>query len=127
MFGPDLLVAPIFSKEGEVTYYVPKGRWVGLLDKKERVGPSWFTETHDFLTLPILLREGATLVTTEDQKTVDYNLLTESFEVITNGPTKERTISVPQGKGQIIIHVQNGKAWARGEGGQMVSGKLTVL
>ncbi|KIJ55857.1 glycoside hydrolase family 31 protein [Sphaerobolus stellatus SS14] len=39
MFGSDLLVAPIFSEDGEITYFVPKGRWVGLLDKKERIGP----------------------------------------------------------------------------------------
>ena len=31
MLGPDLLVAPVFSDEGDVTYYVPEGTWTHFL------------------------------------------------------------------------------------------------
>jgi alpha-D-xyloside xylohydrolase len=57
--GSSLLVAPIFSEDGEVTYYVPKGEWYGLLDGKIRTGPGYVTETHDFFSLPVLVRPGA--------------------------------------------------------------------
>ncbi len=30
MLGPDLLVAPVFSADGEVEFYVPAGTWTHL-------------------------------------------------------------------------------------------------
>ncbi|KAF2803318.1 uncharacterized protein BDZ99DRAFT_512125 [Mytilinidion resinicola] len=57
--GSILLVAPVFTEDGSVTYYIPKGEWYGLLDGKIRTGPGYVTETHDFFSLPVLLRPGA--------------------------------------------------------------------
>jgi alpha-D-xyloside xylohydrolase len=72
MLGDSLLVAPIFNDEGVADYYVPRGRWRGLLDGKLRTGPDWVTEKHDFLSLPILVREDkAILVGISDRP--DYN------------------------------------------------------
>ncbi len=34
MLGDDLLVAPVFSADGVVDYYVPAGRWTNILDGK---------------------------------------------------------------------------------------------
>jgi len=31
MLGESLLVAPIFAADGQVTYYVPAGRWTNLV------------------------------------------------------------------------------------------------
>ncbi|KAG6884904.1 hypothetical protein C0993_007361 [Termitomyces sp. T159_Od127] len=62
MFGASLMVVPIFSAEGTVQYYVPNGRWFGILDGKLRTGPAFVTELHDFLSLPLLLRPGAAIV-----------------------------------------------------------------
>ncbi|KIY45274.1 alpha-xylosidase, partial [Fistulina hepatica ATCC 64428] len=59
MLGPNLLVAPVFSNEGVVQYYVPPGRWYGLVDGRIRVGPGYVTETHDFMSMPVLLRPGS--------------------------------------------------------------------
>ena len=36
MFGPSLLVAPIFKESGEVEYYLPEGTWVNLITKEKR-------------------------------------------------------------------------------------------
>ncbi|KIY69252.1 glycoside hydrolase family 31 protein [Cylindrobasidium torrendii FP15055 ss-10] len=58
MLGPNVMVVPIFNAEGTTEYYVPKGRWYGLLDGKVREGPGYVRETHDFFSLPVLLRPG---------------------------------------------------------------------
>ncbi|BCJ61801.1 alpha-xylosidase [Micromonospora endophytica] len=59
LLGPDLLVAPVLSAEGEVTYYVPAGRWTRWQDSRTVEGPGWRTETHGFDSLPLLVRPGA--------------------------------------------------------------------
>ena len=61
MLGPDLLVAPVFSASGEVSYYVPAGRWTHLVSGQVVEGPRWVRETHDFASLPLLVRPGAVL------------------------------------------------------------------
>lgn len=124
MFGPNILVAPIFNAEGEVTYYVPRGRWVGLLDRKERTGPGWFTETHDFSSLPVLIREGSAIVLGNQARTPDYDMIREGFEVVANS-LDETTMKIPQGKSFITVHVRQGKAWAVDERGSMKAGKLS--
>jgi alpha-D-xyloside xylohydrolase len=57
MLGPDLLVAPVFSEDGEVSYYLPEGEWTRLLTGETVKGGSWKKEKHDFLSLPLLVRE----------------------------------------------------------------------
>jgi alpha-D-xyloside xylohydrolase len=61
--GDALLVAPVFDgEEGQVTYYVPEGRWYGILDGKWRQGSQYVTERHDFFGIPVLLRPGKAVV-----------------------------------------------------------------
>ncbi|RYG24826.1 alpha-xylosidase [bacterium] len=67
MLGDSLLVAPVFSDD-VVDYYVPAGRWTSLLDGRVVEGPRWVRETHGFLSLPLLVREGTLLATDEDGK-----------------------------------------------------------
>ncbi|KAG6841803.1 hypothetical protein C0991_006687 [Blastosporella zonata] len=66
MLGTSLMVVPVFSAEGTVQYYVPGGSWFGILDGKLRQGPTFVTETHDFSSLPLLLRPGAAIITRGD-------------------------------------------------------------
>jgi alpha-D-xyloside xylohydrolase len=59
MLGDDLLVAPVFSEDGTVDYYVPEGTWTHLLTGERVAGPGWRRETHGFDTLPLLARPGS--------------------------------------------------------------------
>ncbi|KAL4806410.1 glycosyl hydrolases family 31-domain-containing protein [Aspergillus unguis] len=68
MFGSNLLVAPVFSDDGVVTFYVPRtpedeegrGKWISWFDHgKTYESGRWYTETHGFETLPILIRPGS--------------------------------------------------------------------
>ncbi|MGA5761106.1 alpha-xylosidase [Nonomuraea bangladeshensis] len=74
MLGPDLLVAPVLSAGGEVSYYVPAGEWTRLLDGGTVTGPAWHTEVHGFDSLPLLVRPGAVLPVgaREDRPDYDY-------------------------------------------------------
>jgi alpha-D-xyloside xylohydrolase len=59
MLGADLLVAPVFSEDGEVSYYLPDGEWTRLLTGEAVKGGRWITEKHGYLSLPLLARPGA--------------------------------------------------------------------
>jgi alpha-D-xyloside xylohydrolase len=61
MLGPDLLVAPVFSADGEVHVYVPEGRWTSLLDNSVVEGPRWVTQHHGLDSLPVLVRPDTVL------------------------------------------------------------------
>ncbi|CUM57473.1 unnamed protein product [Debaryomyces fabryi] len=65
MLGDSLLVAPVFSAEGYVDYYVPGGSWYGLLDGKVRASTDgkWFKEKHNYMSLPLLVRPNSIIIT----------------------------------------------------------------
>ncbi|MBL7262164.1 alpha-xylosidase [Paractinoplanes lichenicola] len=61
LLGGDLLVAPVFSEGGEVSYYVPAGQWTRFANGEVVEGPGWRHETHGFDSVPLLVRPGAVL------------------------------------------------------------------
>jgi alpha-D-xyloside xylohydrolase len=73
MLGPDLLVAPVMSKEGEVRFYLPEGTWTDLLTGERLAGSRWVTQTHGFDSLPVLVREGAVIAIGAVDDRPDYD------------------------------------------------------
>ncbi|MFJ2543189.1 alpha-xylosidase [Microbacterium sp. NPDC087589] len=61
MLGPDLLVAPVFTADGDVEFYLPAGGWTHLLTGERMTGGGWRRERHDFTSLPLYVRDGAVL------------------------------------------------------------------
>lgn len=61
LLGESLLVAPVFSPDGTVDYYVPEGTWTHFETGKTVVGPCWVRERYDFLSLPLLVRPNTLL------------------------------------------------------------------
>ncbi|GAB3892679.1 alpha-xylosidase [Kibdelosporangium lantanae] len=61
MLGESLLVAPVFSDEGDVSYYVPEGEWTDLQTGKTVRGPRWVRERRGFMEMPILVRPNTVL------------------------------------------------------------------
>lgn len=53
MLGPALLVAPVFSPAGAVSYYLPEGEWRHLITGEITQGPGWRHETHTYFSLPL--------------------------------------------------------------------------
>jgi Alpha-glucosidases, family 31 of glycosyl hydrolases len=57
MLGSNLLVAPVFREDGEVTYYLPEGDWEQYITGEVVKGGRWITEKHGFLSLPIYVKK----------------------------------------------------------------------
>ncbi|MFM2031159.1 MAG: alpha-xylosidase [Actinomycetota bacterium] len=72
MLGPDLLVAPVFNAEGIVEFYLPAGSWTNFFTGAVVSGGRWLTEKHGFDSLPLYVREGATIKTGRDDS-FDYD------------------------------------------------------
>ncbi|MEU4745620.1 alpha-xylosidase, partial [Actinosynnema sp. NPDC023658] len=74
MLGDDLLVAPVFSDDGDVSYYVPEGTWTHLLTGETTQGPRWVHDRCDFLTAPVLVRPNTVLPVgaVDDRPDYDY-------------------------------------------------------
>lgn len=122
--GDSLLVAPVFNNEGNVTYYVPEGDFYGILDGKIRRGPRYFTEQHDYFSLPVLLRPGSAIAQgkSEGQTVYDWSngirLLvnhTDDLDKIVDIPDHTKpgeiavSLSVKATKGTVTVEVSKGK------------------
>lgn len=61
MLGADILVAPVFTEDGSVEFYLPEGEWTSLLTGETVTGGGWRRETHGFDSLPVYVRPGTAL------------------------------------------------------------------
>lgn len=73
MFGDSILVAPIFNKEGDVTYYLPEGTWTNYLTGTVLEGGRWYSENHDFMTLPMMVKSNTILAVGQQDNKTDYD------------------------------------------------------
>jgi alpha-D-xyloside xylohydrolase len=74
LLGDDLLVAPVFTDDGTVDYYVPEGSWTHVLTGRQVRGPQWVRERHAFDSVPLLARPGSVIPfgAVADQPAYDY-------------------------------------------------------
>lgn len=73
MLGESLMVAPVFTKEGDVDYYLPEGRWTNLLTGEAKEGGKWVHEVHGFMSLPLMVRENSIIPVGNDYNDVEYD------------------------------------------------------
>ena len=109
MLGEALLVAPIFTEEGTVDYYLPAGRWTNLLSSQVRQGPAWHHEKHGFLTMPLMVRPGTVLPlgAIDDRPDYDYrDGVTFRVYELNDGVELTCAVSAPQGAGTMQLSVQ---------------------
>lgn len=122
MLGDALLVAPVFSSSGEVTYYVPEGTWLNILTG-EKVSHGWHKGTFDFLSLPLLQRPGTVLPFGPVETRPDYDY-TDGLELqaydIPEGA--EITVKIPDTKGNTamtcLVKKQDGRIIAESSSGK---------
>ncbi len=90
ILGDSLLVAPIFNDEGIAQYYLPVGKWTNFLTGEAKQGSTWYKEKHDYLSIPLLVKEGSIIaVGAKDEDAVyDYsdNVILKAYELIDNTP-----------------------------------------
>ncbi|WP_428951154.1 alpha-xylosidase [Streptomyces sp. cg35] len=94
MLGPDLLVAPVFSAEGDVEFYLPEGTWVHLLTGERVTGPAWRMERHGFDGLPLYVRPGAVVPLGADDQRPDGDW-TDGLTLLVTPDAEDVTVTVP--------------------------------
>jgi alpha-D-xyloside xylohydrolase len=101
MLGSSLLVAPVFTEDGSVDYYLPEGRWTHLLTGEVQSGGRWHLAKHDFLSLPLFVRAGAIVAFGNQENQPDYDF-TESilFRVYEIDDGKVAICNVPTFRGE---------------------------
>jgi alpha-D-xyloside xylohydrolase len=73
MLGDSLLVAPIFNDEGMAQYYLPEGRWTNFLTGERRQGGRWYKEKHNYLSLPLYVRENSIVAVGAKDDDAEYD------------------------------------------------------
>jgi alpha-D-xyloside xylohydrolase len=73
MLGESLLVAPIFRPDGVVDYYLPAGRWTNFLTGTVVEGGRWLRETHDYMSLPLMVRPNTVIPVGANEQRPDYD------------------------------------------------------
>ncbi|EBS4284105.1 alpha-xylosidase [Salmonella enterica subsp. enterica serovar Tennessee] len=72
MLGDAVMVAPVFSEAGDVEFYLPEGRWTHLWRNDEVQGSRWHKQQHDFLSLPVYVRDNTLLALGNNSQKPDY-------------------------------------------------------
>ena len=104
MFGPSLLVAPIFKESGEVSYYLPKGTWINLITGEKKEGGTWVKETHDYHSLPLMVRENTILPMGASETEAEYDYadgVTLVLSEFADGASAE--VEIPDTKGNTVM------------------------
>ena len=115
MMGESLLVAPVFHADSHVDYYLPDGLWTSLLDGRKVQGGRWQKETHDFLSLPLMVRPGTVLPMGQCDDRPDYDY-TDGLELHVYQLAEGQTVvvKIPDLKGQLAatytVTMKNGQA-----------------
>lgn len=73
MLGDSLLVAPVFEEKGNVSYYLPAGKWTHLLTGEIVEGGSWRKENYHFLSLPLFARPNSIITMGACNTRPDYD------------------------------------------------------
>ncbi|MET9378116.1 alpha-xylosidase [Streptomyces sp. NPDC002992] len=94
MLGPDLLVAPVFTADGEVEVYLPAGEWTHLLSGETVTGPCWRREVHGFDSLPLYVRPGTVVPLGADEERPDGDWL-DGLTLLATPGTTDRTLTIP--------------------------------
>ncbi len=113
MLGESLMVAPVFTKSGDVDYYLPAGRWTNLLTGERTDGGRWVHEVHDFMSLPLMVRENSIVPIGSNHDDVEYDY-SKGLTLYLGDITGEARCDVVDMRGQRFLTVT-----ARNEGGRV--------
>jgi alpha-D-xyloside xylohydrolase len=104
LLGESLLVAPVFTEAGAVTYYLPAGRWTNFLTGAAVEGPQWLHETHPFTTLPLWVRPNTVIALGARVDRPDYEYDEDvTLQVYALADGQKVTTVVPTVTGEIAM------------------------
>jgi alpha-D-xyloside xylohydrolase len=107
MLGDALLAAPVFTADGAVNYYLPPGRWTHFLTGAVVEGGRWQRETHDYLSLPLMVRPNTVIPVGADDARPDYDYADGvTFHVFALDDGATAVATVPDAQGQEVLRVE---------------------
>jgi alpha-D-xyloside xylohydrolase len=124
--GSSLMVAPVFSPDGSVRYYLPEGVWYDALGGKRVEGGRWLAETHGYLSLPLMAREGSLIASNREDSRPDYDYAQDACLTLYGLPQgasasaavfslkgeRELTVEVRRDAGKLSVNASgSGKPW----------------
>jgi alpha-D-xyloside xylohydrolase len=131
LLGDSLLVAPVFSPDGTVDYYVPEGTWTSFLTGKTVQGPGWHTEQHNFTSLPLLVRPNSVVAVGHDSQRPDYDFTQDvTIQVYTLADGATATATIPDLSGtpaKTVTITRNGNEWVAEASGKESAWKLLLV
>jgi alpha-D-xyloside xylohydrolase len=108
MLGGALLVAPVFSPDGRVDYYLPEGRWTSFLTGQVMEGGLWMREKHGYLSLPLMARPNTIIAVGANEQRPDYeyaeNVTFHVFE-LQDGATLSASVPTPKGDTALTVEM----------------------
>lgn len=108
MLGDSLLVAPVFSENGDVSVYLPTGRWTHLYTNQEVTG-GWRKERHDFNSLPLYVRPNSLIAIGNNSQKPDYDYADGTvfhLFVLEDGALAQAVIPAADGSTQFTLSVR---------------------
>ena len=107
LLGDSLLVAPVFSEDGGVDYYLPEGRWTHLLTGEVQTGGRWHRAKHDFLSMPLWVRPGTILPLGARDDRPDYEFADGvTFRVYEPADGAQSACTVPTLRGEAGLRLE---------------------
>ncbi|EKM0371754.1 alpha-xylosidase [Cronobacter turicensis] len=104
MLGDSVLVAPVFSEAGDVAFYLPPGRWTHLWHNDELDGGRWHKQRHDFLSLPVYVRDNTLLALGNNDQKPDYAWHEgTAFQLFSLADGAEARCEVPAANGETVF------------------------
>ena len=131
MLGDSLLVAPVLTADGSVDYYLPPGCWTNFLTGRVVEGGRWVRETHDFLSLPLLVRPNSVIAvgSRDDRPDYDYTRdLTLQVYELADGQPVAVVVPATDGSPAVTFDIwREGETIAVGQQGDAEDWKLLLV
>jgi alpha-D-xyloside xylohydrolase len=126
MLGDSLLVAPVFSEDGWVSYYLPEGTWTHFLSGRQVQGGAWRREQYDYMSLPLFVRPNSVIAVGKETNKPDYDYtdgVTFHAFALADEADIQATVYDHEGLGKttanirkygdsIEVHVETAKPWS---------------
>jgi Alpha-glucosidases, family 31 of glycosyl hydrolases len=115
MFGPDILVAPVFTPAPDDTpgssvpqsCYLPDGKWTHFFSGSTVSGGRWYTDTYTYFSLPVFVRSGTVIPTGTEDRKPDYDYSDHIvWQVFPAGETGRYGGSVTDEKGDSVLSLR---------------------
>ena len=107
MLGDSLMVAPIFNDQGTVSYYVPEGKWMNFLTGKTVEGGRYYSEIHDYMSIPLMVRANSLIALGDNHKDVEYDYANNvTLHLVNLEAGKEAAATIRDIKGEIELEVK---------------------